>query len=235
MRARIFHCALAVLALTLGCKGEGPGPRETPPPGSGKVVAGQPFRKVWPSEQAPQACIVIPADAVPAGTEITISPKVNSNNPSEWPAAFRDWHGQAPGRTVYMPLIEFSASPAFTITNPDSFFTVGICARYRSGEDDPDPELLEDDPTTEPGTWPETSARVAHPSGGTLEFLADTATPCPCHRTGPNSEQRNALSRAGVLLAGTPLQPDRLEASVVAEEGLGGKGGSFSPFGVVRP
>jgi hypothetical protein len=231
MRARIFQSALAVVALTFGCEREGPGPKVTPPPGSGTVEAGQPFRLVWPNDERPQACIEIPADAVPAGTEVSISVNVNSNNPSEWPAAFRDWHEQAPGRTVYMPLIEFSADSEFTITNPDSFFTVGICARYRRGEDDPDPELLEDDPTTEPGP----SGQVAHPSGGTLEFLTPAPTPCPCHRTGPNSGRQNALSRAGALLAGTPLLPDRLEASVVAEEGLGGKGGSFSPFGVVRP
>lgn len=223
MRARIFHCALAVLALTLGCEREGPRPQT--------VKAGQPFRLVWPNEQAPKACIEIPADAVPAGTEISISVNVNSNNPSEWPAEFRAWHAEAPGRTVYMPLIEFSANPEFTITDPASFFTVGICARYRGGEDDPDPELLEDDPTTEPGT----SARVAHPSGGTLEFLTPADSPCPCRGLGPNSGQGNALSRAGALLAGTPLVPDRLEASVVAQQGLGGTGGSFSPFGVVRP
>jgi hypothetical protein len=222
---------LAVVALTFGCEREGPGPKGTPPPGSGTVEAGKPFLLVWPNDQAPKACIEIPADAVPAGTEISISMNVNSNNPSEWPAAFRSWREMGSGRTVYMPLIEFSANPEFTIANPDSFFTVGICARYRRGEDDPDPELLEDDPTTEPGP----SAQVAHPSGDTLEFLADTTTPCPCHRTGPNSKQQNALRRAGALLAGTPLLPDPLEASVVAEEGLGGKGGSFSPFGVVRP
>jgi hypothetical protein len=194
-------------------------------------VAGQPFRLVWPNDNRPKACIVIPADAVPAETEVTISMSVNSNNPSDWPGAFRDWHVEAPGRTVYMPLIEFSASPEFTITNPTSFFTVGICARYRRGPDDPDPELLEDDPTSEPGP----SGQVAHASGGTLEFLTPADTPCPCRRLGPNSGQRNALSRAGALLAGTPLVPDRLEASVVAEQGLGGTGGSFSPFGVVRP
>ena len=230
MKARIFHCALAVLALTLGCDGEGAGPKAHPPK-SGVVEAGKPFRLVWPNDKAAQACIEIPADAVPAGTEVSISMNVNSNNPSEWPAAFRDWHVEAPGRTVYMPLIEFSANPEFTIANPDSFFTVGICARYRRGEDDSDPELQEDDPTTDPGS----SAQVAHPWGGTLEFLTPEDTPCPCRRLGPNSGGQNALSRAGALLAGTPLVPDRLEASVVAEEGLGGKGGSFSPFGVVRP
>jgi hypothetical protein len=122
-----------------------------------------------------------------------------------------------------MPLIEFSASPEFTITNPDSFFTVGICARYY--EHDGDPE-----------TAPGEAAQVAHPSNGeTLELLERTPTsPCQCS-PGSNPGQQGALGRASAVLAGTPLVPERLEASALAEEGLGGKGGSFSPFGVVRP
>jgi hypothetical protein len=186
-------------------------------------MAGQPFSLVWPNEQAPKACIEIPAGAVPAGTEVTISLNVDSKNPSDWPAPFRNWRQQGPGRTVYMPLIEFSASPEFTITNPDSFFTVGICARYY--EHDGDPE-----------TAPGEAAQVAHPSGDgqTLELLERAISPCQC-LPGSNPGQQGALGRASAVLAGTPLVPERLEASALAEEGLGGKGGSFSPFGVVRP
>ena len=223
MRARIFHSALAVVALSFGCERCRPGPQVVPPPGSGTVMAGQPFSLVWPNEQVPKACIEIPAGAVPAGTEVTISLNVDSREPSNWPAAFRNWRQQGPGRTVYMPLIEFSASPEFTITNPDSFFTVGICARYHERDGDPE-------------TAPGEAAQVAHPSGDgeTLELLERTPSPCQCS-PGSNQGQQGALGRASAVLAGTPLVPERLEASALAEEGLGGKGGSFSPFGVVRP
>jgi hypothetical protein len=224
MRAGILHSALAVVALSFGC-----GPELSSR--GGTVVAGQPFSLVWPNDRAPKACIEIPADAVPAGTEVTISLNVDSNDPSNWPAAFRNWRHQASGRTVYMPLIEFSASPEFRITNPNSFFTVGICARYKMGKEDTDPEVREDDPETAPGG----SAQVAHPSGNTLELLVQAPSPCQCRGPGSNSGQRSALGRAGAVFAGTPLVPDPLEASVVAQQGLGGKGGSFSPFGVVRP
>jgi hypothetical protein len=227
MRARILLSALMVVAVSVGC-GREPGPKGTPAAKSGTVVAGETFSLAWPSDQTPKACIEIPADAVPAGTEVTISLNVDSKNPSEWPAAFRNWRQESPGRTVYMPLIEFSATPAFTITNPASFFTVGICARYKGYEEDADAQ--EGDPDTAPGP----AARIAHPSGGqTLELLEWAESPCQC--PGSNQGQRGALGRASAVLAGTPLVPERLEASALAEEGLGGKGGSFSPFGVVRP
>lgn len=229
MKVRILHSALAVVALSLGFESCRPGAQVTPAAQSGTVVAGQTFSLAWPNDQAPKACIEIPANAVPAGTEVTISLNVDSNNPSNWPAPFRNWRQQASGRTVYMPLIEFSATPAFTITNPDSFFTVGICARYKDQEDDPDTQ--EGDPDTAPGS----TAQVAHPSDGqTLELLERALSPCQCS-PGSNPGQQGAVGRASAVLAGTLLVPEPLEASVLAQQGLGGTGGSFSPFGVVQP
>jgi hypothetical protein len=232
MRVTVLHLALMVVVLSLGCERESgsepglelepePEPEVAPAARSGTVVADSVFRLAWPNDQATRACIEIPANAVPAGTKVTISLNVDSNDPSRWPEAFRNWRQQDPGRKVYRPLIELSADSAFTITDTTSYFTVGICARY--GEQEDDPEI-------DPGE----TAQVAHPSEQTLELLERVSSPCQCS-SGSSQDRQGASGRASAVLAGTLLVPGPLEASVLTDQGLGGKGGSFSPFGVVRP
>jgi hypothetical protein len=186
-----------------------------PPPGvSDTVRAGETFELAWPSDASSLACIEIPADAVAAGTVVTISPVAGM------PGPISEYCGRG-GHTCYHPIIDFSASPAVTITGPDSF-RVGICARYNEQAADPaDP--------------PGATAVVAHLVSSTeeIETLPRDSSPCTC--PGPQAVQQSGLGPVDALLAGSLLRPAPLHAAAVAYEGLGGKGGSLSPFFVVRP
>jgi len=188
-----------------------------PPQGlvqSGIVEAGQDFELAWPNRRAPRACIKIPASTIGSdsgkvapGTEITIGLVTGSPEPQDHPLPFH-------GRKVFPPIIDFSANPSFTITDSRDFFTMGICAWYHHSEIDSFEK-----------------ARLAHPVSGTLVFL-DRDTPCPLRcEVDPTASTTSYLQQ---LFGGSPLSATPLYANP-REGGLGGRGGSLSPFAAVVP
>jgi hypothetical protein len=196
------------------------------------VVAGMDLELRWPTQQvnAAQACIKIPAGAigqgegkVAPGTEIAITRISQSTSPSDWPRRFRINHRDVSGperRLVFPPIFEFSADPPFTINDPTNYFTIGICAQYHQS----DVNAIKD-------------AHVARPSAAhrdSLDFL-DKRTPCDLKCTPASMVSREGATSYLLrqLFAGSPFTATSLYA-FPAEGGLGGGGGSLSPFGVVE-
>jgi hypothetical protein len=193
---------------------------------SGDVVAGEDFLLGWP-QNAPKAHIKIPASAigegegkVAPGTQITISLVTESSESIDHPKRFKD-HAKDTGKKVFPPIVAFSADPSFTITNAADYFTVAMCVQYH------------------PSDTPHfNNARLARAPANTtsLEFLIPANEKADlCHlRCTPDCNRSSSTSFLRQLFAGSPFSPTPLYALPEPEGGLGGKGGSGSPFAAVE-
>jgi hypothetical protein len=188
----------------------------------GIVTADQDFELGWPNQTAPKACINIPSDAigpnagqVPVDTEITISLVSESESETDWPRVFREHNRpEHPNqRLVFPPIVEFSSDRPFTITNADHYFTIGICGQYRNQTKN----RFE-------------NSQLGHPNADSsgLDFLLPRS-PCTL-RCDQIVSRGGATGYLRQLFAGSPFTATPLYAVPVKEGGLGGGGGSLSPF-----
>lgn len=181
------------------------------------VVENEPFDLAWKDADGKEkACIHIDSDKSTELDGTTIYMKLNSpvGEPGELlPEAFRA--AARAGRTVYLPIFLIQADRDLPSELARDFFTIGICAHYPVGGEK---EFYE--------------AGLAHTVRGTLEYLEEAA-PCELRcdlGNVPYTQQEGSIGR---VFRGTPLNPSPLFASP-EERGVGGKGGTLSPFGVVE-
>lgn len=201
---------------------------------SGTVQAGQDFYLAWPNEHMPRACIEFGRNVVPNGTVVTISLGTDSSfaqNPTAYPPA---WQNDSSWGKKYPPIIDFSFSPNYTIPDYSDYFTIGICANYdaRTGPITPGKGRGPERPQ-----HPFIGNYVAHPDPTDPDNLLKKLEPAlPCElrcRSGLSFNNRGPFERVWELFEGTPFNPTSLYAEPPEEGGVGGKGGSLSPFGVV--
>lgn len=192
------------------------------------VVAGQAFALGWPNLTAPKAYIKIPASAigdeagkVAPGTEITISLVTESPESRDHPKRFRKHE-----KTVFPPIVEFSADPSFAITDANDYLTIAMCVQYR-GTPPPQLKLARAPATSEMlEFWPRLQGEER-----------DVLCALRCNPAPPNSGycgSRAATRFLRQLFAGSPFTATPLYALPEPEGGLGGKGGSTSPFAAVE-
>lgn len=165
------------------------------------VRQGEVFELGFPDDEAVRACIKIPADAVPAGTEVSISLITNRSWPDSLPAPFR--RAREGGRIVFPPVFEFKAQPGFEIGDASARAAIGICVDY-----------------TLVNTVFFEKTRLARPAvaGDSLEY-ADLANPCTLScAPSPRHYRTAALKR---LFAGSPLSATTLHANTISA-GVGG-------------
>jgi hypothetical protein len=202
------------------------------------------FELGWPEGEHPsgrpkaKACIKIPPDAVLyekgtdrviKKTEITIGPNTESGHNEDWPDAFQNHHRNDPDhpnqrRLVFAPIINLSTTPAFEIRDTTQYFTIGICARY---------DHRDKNDVRQHGQM----ARAVTPDS--LEFLVRVPDGELCNLRCPHAPQPHAAGSATgylrELFARSPFTATPLYALPnPAEGGLGGKGGSGSPFAVAE-
>jgi hypothetical protein len=196
----------------------------------GSVVTGQDFVLGWPTIRRPAACIEIPGTAIgpnpgqiPNNTVIQIRRLSHSDESEDWPEearAFKNHHRPEPGpnrRMVFPPIFEFSANQSFTISDPSNHLTIGICAQYHPSD-----------------TAAIRRAKIARAvSANALDFW-DRVPPPNCLRCrnnpAPMPPGDEATGYLRQLFAGSPFTATPLYALPEPEGGLGGDGGSLSPF-----
>jgi hypothetical protein len=219
---RYFISALLLTALIVGWQRSAIAQASV----SGDVVAGEDFVLGWP-QNAPKAHIKIPASAigegegkVAPGTQVTISLVTESSESVDHPKRFKD-HAKNTGKKVFAPIVAFSADPSFTITNEADYFTIAMCVQYHGAD-----------------TPRFNKAQLARAPANTtsLEFLTpanEKADLCYLRCT-PDCNGSSSARFLRQLFAGSPFSASPLYAAPEPEGGLGGKGGSTSPFAAVE-
>lgn len=192
--------------------------------------AGGDFVLRWPSDHGVKACIMIPetviGDTPPwkvnPGTEVTISlyPGGESSECIDLPKPFCD-HETA-GKKVFRPIVEFSANPHIDLGGNRKDITIAICAQYPHGTPVGEIEALQ----------------VARSTGSSLDPWDRVAVPAACNLRCPPGPMASKVGASGYLrqlFARSPFAVSPLFAAPAPEGGLGGGGGSLSPFGIIEP
>ncbi|MEJ2153506.1 MAG: hypothetical protein P8Y29_11340, partial [Gemmatimonadota bacterium] len=191
---------------------------------TGIVAQGSDFVLRWPSDGHERACIVIPEGVigdtpswkVDNGTVVTIHKLTGSLECEDLPPEFCAHEGT--GKRVYRPIMEFSAVPAINLGGTRDDITIAVCGQYLSGTPAPN----------------SSSDRVTRSTGNGLEFWKPVAVPPSCNLRCPGPSavlQGGATGYLRQLFAGSPFTATPLYAFPF-EGGLGGGGGSLSPFAI---
>jgi hypothetical protein len=178
----------------------------------------------WPAGRQKKACIKIKdadigprGNQVDPGTKITISLVTESHErDKDWPKPFVDYDGQPSQNRVFPPIIGFSADPPINLAGTP--LTIAMCVQY-------------------PGNAP-VGLQLAHPverGGNTvLDPWPAVTVPADCNlRCYQPPEAGVTIDFLGRLFAASPFSVTPLYAVPLAEGGLGGGGGSLSPFAAV--
>lgn len=188
---------------------------------TGIVSADADFDLAFPNQNSPKACVHIPQDVIGTGpnrvrpgTLITLRLVTESPDPNDWVEPFKSHP-----KPWFRPIFDFSAVPPFNLGGPNSqAVTVAMCVHYP--------------PSFDATTL--TLARGVDTDGdGDLETMDfwPRVTPCKLRcEPAPMPTNGSAIGYLGQLFAGSPFSPTPLYALPEPEGGLGGKGGSGSPF-----
>jgi hypothetical protein len=248
---RYFISVLLLTALIVGWQRPAIAQHEV----SGTVGdAGTDFWLGWPHGAAKKAVIKIPGSAIgteypwqltPNQANITISLVTESAELRDHPPRFQAYE-QGTNKRVFAPIVRISADEPLTIpeTHPDSI-SIAMCVQYRNT---PPPALRVARPRpgwnskTDPGTealeiWPRFPTPLSDADAEVLCSLRCRPAPpnaglnCANH---PHPWPMSSTSFLSQLFAGSPFSPTQLYALPEPEGGLGGKGGSGSPFAAVE-